>query len=147
MTVGRLFRTKVVDSQMIDVSVDHLCYGITDRKTPWHLPYSQDFQLLSKIIITHVAKSKCKLAIYTKVDWASWAKPPRYARGTSSLYFGLSLLTSRRSRYQACAQRPRAGCFGPHRCYHRPSGKARSSKPDQEGHADIWSGWTADSSF
>lgn len=76
----RTFRTKVVDSQMIDVSNDHLCYVVTDRKTPWHLPYSQDFQLLSKIVITHVAKSKCRLAIYIKVDWASWAKPSRFAR-------------------------------------------------------------------
>lgn len=69
---------------MIDVSNDHLCYVVTDRKTPWHLPYSQDFQLLSKIVITHVAKSKCRLAIYIKVDWASWAKPSRFARGIFS---------------------------------------------------------------
>lgn len=66
---------------MIDVSNDHLCYVVTDRKTPWHLPYSQDFSLLSKIVITHVAKSKCRLAVYTKVDWA---KPPRFAKGISS---------------------------------------------------------------
>ncbi|MCJ1465121.1 SNF1-interacting protein [Pseudocyphellaria aurata] len=45
----RQFRTKVVDSQMIDVSNDHLCYVVTDRKTPWHLPYSQDFQLLNLV--------------------------------------------------------------------------------------------------
>ena len=62
-------RALVVDYQMIDVQNDHLCYVVSDRKTPWHLPYHQYFTLLSKIVITHVAKSKCKLAIYTKVDW------------------------------------------------------------------------------
>ena len=66
---------------MIDVSNDHLCYVVTDRKTPWHLPYSQDFQLVSKIVITHIVKSKCRLAIYIKVEWASWAKPARIAKG------------------------------------------------------------------
>ena len=66
---GRSRQVAVVDYQMIDVSNDHLCYVVTDRKTAWHLPYYQNFLLLSKIVITHVAKSKCRLAIYTKVDW------------------------------------------------------------------------------
>jgi len=61
----------IVDNQMIDVLNDHLCYVVTDKKTPWHLPYQQYYTLVSKIVVTHVAKSKCKLAIYTKVDWAS----------------------------------------------------------------------------
>ena len=60
----------VVDSQMIDVMNEHLCYVVTDRKTPWHLPYLHRFMLVSKIVITHVAKSKCKLAIYVHVDWS-----------------------------------------------------------------------------
>ena len=60
----------VMDTQMIDVLNDHLCYVITDRKTPWHLPYGQHYMLVSKIVITHVAKSKCRLAVYTKVDWS-----------------------------------------------------------------------------
>ena len=67
--LGRGHQATVVDSQMIDVSNDHLCYVVTDRKTAWYLPSNQNFLLLSKIVITHVAKSKCKLAIYTKVDW------------------------------------------------------------------------------
>ncbi|KAL8873829.1 MAG: hypothetical protein Q9174_000758 [Haloplaca sp. 1 TL-2023] len=62
---------RVVDYQMIDVSNDHLCYVVTDRKTPWHLPYGRAFSLLSKIVITHHAKSKCRLAVYTKVDWTT----------------------------------------------------------------------------
>jgi hypothetical protein len=67
---GRSRQADVVDSQVIDVMNDHICYVITDRKTPWHLPYHKDFMLVSKIIITHVAKSKCKLAIYTKIEWS-----------------------------------------------------------------------------
>jgi hypothetical protein len=47
-------------------------------KTPWHLPHYKDFMLVSKIVITHVAKSKCKLAIYTKVDWT---KAPTFSKG------------------------------------------------------------------
>lgn len=68
----------VVDNQMIDVLNDHLCYVVTDRKTPWHLPYHQNYTLVSKIVITHVAKSKCRLAIYTKVDWS---RLPPIAKG------------------------------------------------------------------
>lgn len=68
----------VVDHQMIDVLNDHLCYVVTDRKTPWYLPYHQNYTLVSKIVITHVAKSKCRLAIYTKVDWS---RLPPIAKG------------------------------------------------------------------
>jgi hypothetical protein len=67
---GRSLQANVVDSQIIDVMNDHVCYVITDRKTPWHLPHHKDFMLVSKIIITHVAKSKCRLAIYTKIEWS-----------------------------------------------------------------------------
>lgn len=34
--------------------------------------------LVTKIVITHVAKSKCKLAIYTKVEWS---KAPAFSKG------------------------------------------------------------------
>lgn len=47
-------------------------------QVPWHLPHFQDFMLVSKIVITHLAKSKCKLAIYTKVDWS---KAPTFSKG------------------------------------------------------------------
>lgn len=60
---------EVTDYQIIDVYNDHLCYVITDRKTPWFLPHSADFSLLSKIVITYIAKAKCKFAIYAKTDW------------------------------------------------------------------------------
>lgn len=70
-----------MDHQIIDVLNDHLCYVVTDRKTPWHLPHEADFMLLSKIVITHVAKSKCKMAIYTKVDWR---KTPTFAKGATA---------------------------------------------------------------
>ena len=68
-TFGRSRQATIIDYQIIDVYNDHLCYVVTDRKTAWHLPSNQDFLVLSKIVITHVAKSKCKLAIFTKVDW------------------------------------------------------------------------------
>ncbi|KAL8796835.1 MAG: hypothetical protein Q9195_000918 [Heterodermia aff. obscurata] len=68
-TFGRSRQATITDYQIIDVYNDHLCYVVTDRKTAWHLPSNQDFLILSKIVITHVAKSKCKLAIFTKVDW------------------------------------------------------------------------------
>lgn len=75
--LGRTRHATVIDYQMIDVRNDHLCYVVTDRKSAWHLPFQQGFQLLSKIVITHVAKSKCRLAIFTAVDWtrgSSFAK-------------------------------------------------------------------------
>jgi hypothetical protein len=56
---------------------DHVCYVVTDYKTPWHLPHPKDFMLVTKIVITHVAKSKCKLAIYTKV---AWSKTPTFSK-------------------------------------------------------------------
>ncbi|CAG8973278.1 hypothetical protein HYALB_00000040 [Hymenoscyphus albidus] len=74
----RVRQANVVDYQVIDVMNDHICYVVSDLKTPWHLPYHKDFMLVSKIVITHVAKSKCKLAIYTKVDWS---KAPTFSKG------------------------------------------------------------------
>ena len=68
---GQTREAAIVDWQVIDVLNDHLCYVVTDRKTPWYLPSNQSFLLHNKIVITHVAKSRCKLAIYAKVDWLS----------------------------------------------------------------------------
>lgn len=71
-------QANVVDYQIIEVMNDHVCYVVTDYKTPWHLPHHKDFMLVSKIVITHVAKSKCKMAIFTKVDWS---KSPTFSKG------------------------------------------------------------------
>ena len=76
--LGRARQAKVQDYQMIDVANDHLCYVVTDRRSGWHLPYHQSFQLLSKIVITHVAKSRCRLAIFTAIDWLR--EPPLLQR-------------------------------------------------------------------
>lgn len=67
--LGRSNRTSVSDYQIIDVLNDHLCYVVTDKRTPWHLPFRRNFRLVSKVVITYVSKSKSKLAIYTKVEW------------------------------------------------------------------------------
>ncbi|RPA99794.1 hypothetical protein L873DRAFT_1827902 [Choiromyces venosus 120613-1] len=74
----RLQISNVVDHQTIEKQDDHLCYVITDRKTPWHLPHREHFMLVSKVVITHVAKSKCKLSIWTAVEWA---KEPTFSKG------------------------------------------------------------------
>jgi len=66
---GRAQVTKVSDYQIVDVLNDHLCYVVTDKRTPWHLPYRKNFVLVNKIVITHVAKSKSKLAVFTMVEW------------------------------------------------------------------------------
>ena len=80
----------IVDSQIVDVANDHLCYVVTDRKSPWHLPRPTDSSLVTKIVITHVAKSTSKLALYTKVDWLH---DPGLIKGTllASLQFLQSL--------------------------------------------------------
>lgn len=75
-TFGIMARAKnnvekdVVDQQVIDVFSDHITYVVTYIKTPWHLPHSSAFKIITKVVITHVAKSKCKLAMYTKVEWS-----------------------------------------------------------------------------
>lgn len=68
--LGRKKSADVDDHQIIDVCSDHVMYVVTHVKTAWHLPHSQSFKLITKIVITHVAKSKCKLAAYVKVDWS-----------------------------------------------------------------------------
>ncbi|KAF2464588.1 uncharacterized protein BDR25DRAFT_95764 [Lindgomyces ingoldianus] len=65
------------DYQVIEVLNDHLCYVVANRQTPWYLPSSDRFMLLSKIVITHVAKARCRLSIHTKVDWS---RNPRIAK-------------------------------------------------------------------
>ncbi|KAF2101272.1 hypothetical protein NA57DRAFT_64137 [Rhizodiscina lignyota] len=61
----------VTDHQVIDVYNDHLCYVITHRGVPWYLPSVASFNLLTKIVITHVSKARCKLAVFTKVEWVA----------------------------------------------------------------------------
>lgn len=58
-----------LDTQSLDVASDHLCYLVTDIKVPVHLPRPKDYKLVTKIAITYETKSRCKLSIYTKVDW------------------------------------------------------------------------------
>ncbi|KAJ4340329.1 SNF1-interacting protein [Didymella glomerata] len=65
------------DYQVIEVMNDHLCYVVSDRKTPWYLPGHERFVLLSKVVITHVSKARCKLAVHTKIDWK---RNPRIAK-------------------------------------------------------------------
>ncbi|CAG7930022.1 unnamed protein product [Penicillium olsonii] len=67
--LGRNHENGISDYQIIDVLNDHLCYVVTDKKTPWHLPFRRSFRLVSKVVITFHAKSKSKIAIFTKVEW------------------------------------------------------------------------------
>lgn len=75
--LGRARVEEVTDQQTIDLFSDHVTYVVTHTKTPWHLPHAHGFKLVTKIVITHVAKSKCKLTIFTKV---AWSKPPALAK-------------------------------------------------------------------
>ncbi|KAJ2989579.1 hypothetical protein NUW58_g3401 [Xylaria curta] len=68
--LGRSREEDIADHQIIEVFSDHVTYVVTHEKTPWHLPHAQGFKLVTKIVITHLAKSKCKLAIFTKVVWS-----------------------------------------------------------------------------
>lgn len=75
--LGQSKTVNVNDHQTIDVFSEHVTYMVTHTKTAWHLPHSQNFTIVTKIVITHIAKSKCKLAIYVKVDWS---KPPALSK-------------------------------------------------------------------
>ncbi|KAI1393466.1 uncharacterized protein F4822DRAFT_14036 [Hypoxylon trugodes] len=75
--LGRKRAEEVLDEQTVELFSDHVTYVVTHVKTPWHLPHAHGFKLITKIVITHVAKSKCKLAIFTKV---AWSKPPALAK-------------------------------------------------------------------
>ena len=67
--LGRTSNAEVRDYQVVDVNSDHLCYVVTDKRTAWHLPYRRNYRLVSKIVITHVTKAHCKLAVFVKVEW------------------------------------------------------------------------------
>ncbi|KAK0674281.1 hypothetical protein QBC41DRAFT_52590 [Cercophora samala] len=71
--LGRKKPGEVTDGQTIDIFNDHITYVVTHVRTPWHLPHSQSFKLVTKVVITHVAKSKCKLAVYTRTSWEKGA--------------------------------------------------------------------------
>ncbi|KAI9166887.1 hypothetical protein HJFPF1_03002 [Paramyrothecium foliicola] len=75
--LGRPKTADVQDSQTIDIFNEHVTYVATHTKTAWHLPHSQFFKVVTKIVITHVAKSKCKLAVYVRIDWS---KPPAFSK-------------------------------------------------------------------
>ncbi|KAI2642918.1 PH domain-containing protein [Xylaria nigripes] len=68
--LGRSREQDITDHQTIDLFSDHVTYVVTHEKTPWHLPHAQGFKLVTKIVITYIAKSKCKLAVFTKVIWS-----------------------------------------------------------------------------
>ncbi|KAK7908300.1 hypothetical protein PG985_015603 [Apiospora marii] len=68
--LGQARAEEIMDQQTIELFSDHVTYVVTHIKTPWHLPHARDFKLVTKTVITHVAKSKCKLAIFTKVVWS-----------------------------------------------------------------------------
>lgn len=63
----------VTDVQAVDIYNDHLCYVVTNNKYPWRLPYADSLGLATKLVITHTAKSRCKLAVYQQIRWT---KPP-----------------------------------------------------------------------
>lgn len=73
--------SRYTDYQVIEVLNDHLCYEVLDTKSAWYLPSSNNLKLVCKIVITHVAKSRCKFAIYTKVDWL---KDPFLGKGKNT---------------------------------------------------------------
>jgi hypothetical protein len=52
---------------------------ITERRTPWSLPYARRFSILSKIVVTHVAKSRCRFAVFAKIEWRK-GRPPVVGR-------------------------------------------------------------------
>lgn len=62
-------RTPMADTQTIDIYNDHLCYVVTNEKYPWRLPYANSFICTTKYVITHSAKSRCKLAVFQHIIW------------------------------------------------------------------------------
>ncbi|KAF4124143.1 PH protein [Geosmithia morbida] len=66
---GRAKAVNVSDYQVIEMRKEHVTYVITHVRTAWHLPHSQNLKLVTKIVITFVGKSKCRLAVYNRVDW------------------------------------------------------------------------------
>ncbi|KAK4541550.1 hypothetical protein LTR36_007847 [Oleoguttula mirabilis] len=72
--------TPLADTQTIDILNDHLCYVVTNTKSPWRLPYATRFMPITKIIITHTAKSRCKLAVFQHINWLKAPKWPYVQR-------------------------------------------------------------------
>ncbi|OQO03125.1 hypothetical protein B0A48_11380 [Cryoendolithus antarcticus] len=72
--------TPMNDIQTIDIYNDHLCYVVTNVKRPWRLPFANRFTLTSKIVITHSAKSRCKLAVYQQIRWSRAPRPAYFQR-------------------------------------------------------------------
>lgn len=62
-------RGVVLDVQTIEKQDEHICYVISDVRVPWHLPYSDSFTMDMRIAITHIAKTKCKLTVWTNLQW------------------------------------------------------------------------------
>ncbi|KAI5369407.1 Putative pleckstrin domain, PH-like domain superfamily, AH/BAR domain superfamily, VASt [Septoria linicola] len=63
----------LIDTQTIDIFNDHLCYVVTNDKQPHRLPYADSFILTTKFVVTHMAKSRSKLATFQSLVWR---KPP-----------------------------------------------------------------------
>lgn len=59
----------LVDTQTIDVHNDHLCYVVVSRRIPFNFPSSDKFTFVVKFVITHSAKSQCRLAIFDQLLW------------------------------------------------------------------------------
>lgn len=67
--IGQSKNEGVTDYQVIETFEDHVTYVVSHVKTLWHLPHADTFKLVTKIVITHVGKSKCKLALFNKIVW------------------------------------------------------------------------------
>ena len=67
-------QTPMAVTQTVEIFNDHLCYVVTESKYTWRLPCSSRFLLSTKFVITHSAKSRCKLAVFQKVIWQK--RPP-----------------------------------------------------------------------
>lgn len=61
----------IKDVQTIEINNDHLCYVVTGTPSTWNYPQPAHVKFIIKYIITHVAKSRCRLAIYHQQIWQS----------------------------------------------------------------------------
>ncbi|KAL5612821.1 hypothetical protein BROUX41_004098 [Berkeleyomyces rouxiae] len=73
--LGRSRIEDIIDYQTIDMFTDHSTYVVSHVSTAWHLPFSSHLRVVTKMVITHEAKSRCKMTFYTRTDWASTAPP------------------------------------------------------------------------
>lgn len=67
--IGQSKNEGVTDYQVIETFEDHVTYVVSHVRTLWYLPHADTFKLVTKIVITHVSKSKCKLALFNKIVW------------------------------------------------------------------------------